>query len=117
MAREKQESVPESVFGAITALQVEMASLKSAVTSLQAAAKHETTKLLVGLATAVLAVVGGQRALAPTPPPPIVEIQKAELQIRAEGCAQQANGNDESYVRCMAREVVAPNAPSVRAAR
>lgn len=116
-ARSQQDSVPDSVFGAITSLQVEVASLKSAVTSLQAAARHETTKLLVGLATAALAVIGGQRALAPAPPPPVVELQQSELQIRAEGCAKMANGNDETYVSCMAREVVAPNAPSARSMR
>jgi hypothetical protein len=121
MARAQQESIPDSVFGALQSLQAGLAQtnqnvsdLTAELAKLTATWKDKAVTQIGAIALAAMSIIGAQRALAPTPPAPRVEIQQSELQIRADGCAKMANGSDEVYAQCMVREVVMPNTPGAR---
>jgi hypothetical protein len=114
--------IPTSVFGALLEMQaglaqtnVKVGDLAEAVSKLTATWKDKAVTQIGAVALAALGIVGAQYALRATPPPTTTVVEKAELQIRAEGCAKMANGSDSEYERCMIRDVVAPNTPSVKA--
>lgn len=120
--RAPQPTVPDSVFGALQEMQAglaqtneNVAELTVAVSKITATWRDSLVKQIGAVALAALGIIGAQRALAPTPPPATTMIQQTELQIRADGCAKMANGSDSEYQRCMVRDVVAPNTPSVKA--
>ena len=108
--------IPESVFQAIQAVQVEnagtraeVAGLRSDVTEIKgsvaklASVKAQTwTDLAKVLAPVALAIIGAQRALAPTPPAPEVRAVKTVLESRLEECKPLAAGSQARY-ECFAR--------------
>lgn len=85
-----------------------------ALAKLTATWKDKAVTQIGAIALAALSIIGAQRVLAKEPAPERTVIQQTELQVRADGCAKMANGSDTEYARCMARDVVAPNAPSAR---
>lgn len=118
--RAHQSKIPDNLVGALLEVQAgqartdaAVADLAKIVTQLTATWKDKAVTQIGVIALAVISIIGGQRALAPTPPAPQVTIYKSELQTQADGCAKAANGSDSAYVQCMAAQVVAPNAPSV----
>jgi hypothetical protein len=95
--------IPESVFQAIAQVQQEnagtraevaglrsdFAELKEAVTKLASHGKAETLKIIGGVIVAALGVIGGQRALAPSPPPtpaPQIRQVRTDLDVRLDEC-------------------------------
>lgn len=116
--------IPTSVFGALLEMQaglaqtnVKVSELADAVSKLTATWKDKAVTQIGAVALAALGIVGAQYALRPASTPDRTVIQQSELQIRADGCAKMANGSDTEYMQCMARDVVAPNAPSVQGFR
>lgn len=108
--------IPESVFQAIHSVQqenaatrVEVAGLRSDVTEIKeavgkiAAAKSQTMiDLAKVLIPAVVAIVGGQRLLAPTPEPARIEVQHTPIDPRMAECSSLQPGT-QAQGECFAR--------------
>lgn len=121
-AREPQASVPDFIVEALSDIKTGLASTDKKVADLtllvaerNATWKDKAVTQFGAIALAALGVIGGQYALRDKPTPAATILYKSELQTRAEGCAAMANGSDTEYQRCMIRDVVAPNTPSVQA--
>jgi hypothetical protein len=108
--------IPESVFQAIHSVQqenaatrIEVAGLRSDVTEIKesvgkiAAAKSQTmidlAKILI---PAVVAIVGGQRLLTPTPEPARIEVQHTPIDPRMAECSSLQPGT-QAQSECFAR--------------
>jgi hypothetical protein len=109
-------SMDQRFQASVSKLEVEQTKQGETLAKLTATWKDKAVTQIGAIALAALSIIGAQRALAKDPPPQRTVVQQTELQIRADGCSKMANGNDDEYAHCMAREVVAPNAPSSREA-
>lgn len=120
--RDEQATVPDTIVSALldikeglAATDKKVADLALVVAERNATWKDKAVTQISAIVLAVLGIIGGQYALRDKPAAPSTVIQQSELQIRADGCAKMAGGSDSEYQRCMVRDVVAPNTPSVKA--
>lgn len=91
----------------------DVAKLTESVAKITASWKDKAVTQIGAVAIAALGIISAVVATRPSSEPQRTVVQQSELQIRADGCAKMANGNPESYARCMVDQVVAPGAAHV----
>lgn len=64
--------------------------------------RHATTKLIIGLVTTAITVIGGQRLLAPSPMPTSTPMTRSALDVRLDICRAMAPGSP-SREDCVSR--------------
>jgi len=79
------------------------ATIIAKMEEIKATDRHAFTKLAAALATTAITVIGGQRLLAPTPPPPQVTNvpARSKLDVQLDVCRPMAPG--PSREECFAR--------------
>jgi hypothetical protein len=120
--------IPEAVFVALAGLQGavtanaqqtaawqanhdgEHSKIMLALKDVKASNGHETIKVIAGVVIAALGVIGGQRALAPTPPPATTVVSESALSTELGACETLPESNQPqcvlaAYERDMARKV------------
>jgi len=121
--------IPEAVFVALAGVQSTMqanaqasaawqanhdsehAEITSALKDIKASNRSETVKVIAGVIVAALGVIGGQRALAPTPPPERTVVSESALSVDLGACETLPESNQPpcvlaAYERDQRRKVV-----------